>query len=147
MANPPRTVPDYATVYARGTQILQTSLPHAQEAQRLTISPHEILWREKLGELEEAHGRLLEDFLNYERLLCDYLGVAATRRVGLNDAISVGIYASLLSSQRESVRDIIRELGSTLTAKKQEAFTRVALAIATLALVVSTVSLVLSAVW
>ena len=116
---------------------------------------HTSLRRKPLLDLEVQFDQLLRSFVSYDSETSHLLSVLASTRsvidtttgdkqpVKLNTQIRFAIITAALSSERETLRSLLQEIGNTLNNHRSHANTLTALTIATASLIAALISLFL----
>ena len=110
---------------------------------------HTSLRRKILLDLEGQFDQLLRSFISYDSETSHLLSELATARIvnmkpiDLNTQIRFAIIATALSSERETLRSLLQEIGNTLNNHRAHANTLTALTIATASLIAALIGLFL----
>jgi len=120
----------------------------ANELKKLNIwsvGLKEALFRHRISQHEKTLVSLQEKFLDYDKNVGNYLGLATTvtgKKITLNLRINLGISCSQLSDDRNAVLSLLNNIQQNLNDKRNRANNLIALSISTIAIVISTLAFI-----
>lgn len=121
-------------IYSQGIELRGKVSKLLQTARKLRLRIRNSILRTELRKLEEAYDQLYAEFVSYDSYVSSFFGIASRParsdeeieegRVGTYDISRQGpllIYAYNLSSQRETVRALLQDLGNLINNHEAQA--------------------------
>ena len=142
-------------ILERGRDLESEALTVLKDARKYRPRPIEAFRRTHLANLDDRYDTLYRSFLDYEGYVEGYMGMAArpithetvggeqTRRISFESHFPLLVYALHISSQRETLRAVLRDVSDAIGSGWAQANSNAALLVAALALTASIVALVL----